>query len=118
MGISLKDFASFAEGAIERDRELTKEDFERMDQFHLNNLIDNAHGGHAINISDFLNQMTEDQNLILKYENGVPEFTNSRQDIGVNTDAIANLNKAINTFAQKYGQVDDRSEASTQPTGT
>ena len=28
MGISLKDFASFAEGAIERDRELTKEDFE------------------------------------------------------------------------------------------
>ena len=28
MGISLRDFASFAEGAIERDRELTKEDFE------------------------------------------------------------------------------------------
>ena len=28
MGINLKDFASFAEGAIERDRELTKEDFE------------------------------------------------------------------------------------------
>ena len=28
MGFSLKDFASLAEGAIERDRELTKEDFE------------------------------------------------------------------------------------------
>ena len=28
MGISLKDFASFAEGAIERDRELTKENLE------------------------------------------------------------------------------------------
>ena len=28
MGINLRDIASFAEGAIERDRELTKEDFE------------------------------------------------------------------------------------------
>ena len=57
--------------------------------------------------------MSDEYSLILKYENGIPEFTCSREDVINNSDVIANLNKAINMFTQNIGIEDDLSQAST-----
>ena len=84
MGISLKDFASFAEGAIERDRELTKEDFEIRNA----NLAANR---------DMLIKQKEK-----KYEKELENMMKKRKNLILLNSANANF---------KDGQIDDRTYA-------
>jgi len=85
MGISLKDFASFAEGAIERDRELTKEDFEIRNA----NLAANR---------DMLIKQKEK-----KYEKELENYYSEKEKF----DSIKSANAMF-----KDGQIDDRAYAS------
>jgi hypothetical protein len=85
MGISLKDFASFAEGAIERDRELTKEDFEIRNA----NLAANR---------DMLIKQKEK-----KYEKELENYYKEKEKF----DSIKSANAMF-----KDGQIDDRAYAS------
>ena len=85
MGISLKDFASFAEGAIERDRELTKEDFEIRNA----NLAANR---------DMLIKQKEK-----KYEKELENYYSEKEKF----DSIKSANAMF-----KDGQINDRAYAS------
>lgn len=85
MGISLKDFASFAEGAIERDRELTKEDFEIRNA----NLAANR---------DMLIKQKEK-----KYEKEIENYYDEKNKF----DSIKSANAMF-----KDGQINDRAYAS------
>ena len=85
MGISLRDFASFAEGAIERDRELTKEDFEIRNA----NLAANR---------DMLIKQKEK-----KYEKELENYYSEKEKF----DSIKSANAMF-----KDGQIDDRAYAS------
>ena len=85
MGISLKDFASFAEGAIERDRELTKEDFEIRNA----NLAANR---------DMLIKQKEK-----KYEKEIENYYEEKKKF----DSIKSANAMF-----KDGQINDRAYAS------
>ncbi len=86
MGISLKDFASFAEGAIERDRELTKEDFE----------IRNA------NLAANRDMLIKQKNA--KYEKELEEYYKEKEKF----DAIESANVKF-----KNKDIDDRTYALT-----
>ena len=85
MGISLKDFASFAEGAIERDRELTKEDFE----------IRNA------NLAANRDMLIKQKNA--KYEKELENYYKEKEKF----DSIKSANAMF-----KDGQINDRAYAS------
>ena len=85
MGISLRDFASFAEGAIERDRELTKEDFEIRNA----NLAANR---------DMLIKQKEK-----KYEKEIENYYDEKKKF----DSIKSANAMF-----KDGQINDRAYAS------
>ena len=85
MGINLRDIASFAEGAIERDRELTKEDFEIRNA----NLAANR---------DMLIKQKEK-----KYEKEIENYYDEKNKF----DSI----KSANTMF-KDGQINDRAYAS------
>ena len=85
MGISLRDFASFAEGAIERDRELTKEDFEIRNA----NLAANR---------DMLIKQKEK-----KYEKELENYYSEKEKF----DSIKSANAMF-----KDGQINDRAYAS------